>query len=379
MENFVLGDIVAFKSHPYSSIQNSVFETVIAGESLLTPPLMVIGEILMHTRGSYDPKDGVEIHKKGSKSCKCFWFNHDQLQFEEAWISEKQLKLIQKSEVISQEDLLYSNVIFKTASLETGKKKSSLSSKNGTQTRVDNYILSFVAPAMQVISVKKAEEKDPKYDEKTGQQARIIDQYLAKCKWFNPKSNKFSEKFIPLALLERLPVYGAEILEKISEMVNEQTTLQIKKSGTKIPILLQVSSSFCLNGSYYLQGIDLVKNKPDSFLIEPDTGLPDTVSPILESWPKFNNHNEIISVKDFISDYLGKYRFFKIRYGSFHGEVTNRTVEGKTISDFLIFKNQEDKEKQEIKHFVGHCLLRNAVRHFRLDRIQSIQVINIKK
>ncbi|WP_163380150.1 WYL domain-containing protein [Cyclobacterium sp. SYSU L10401] len=379
MENFVLGDIVAFKSHPYSSIQNSVFETVIAGESLLTPPLMVIGEILMHNRGSYDPKDGEEIHKKGSKSCKCFWFNHDQYQFEDAWISEKQLKLIQKSEVVSQEDLLYSNVIFKTASLETGKKKSSLSSKNGVQTRVDNHILSFVAPTMQVISVKKAEEKDPKYDEKTGKQARITGKYLAKCKWFNPKGHKFSEKFMPLAVLERVPFYGSEILEKISELVKEQTTLHIIKSGDKIPILLQVSSSFCLNGKYYLQGFDLVRNKPDTFLVEPNIDFPEAISPIVESWPKFDSQNEIISIDEFLNAHFGDYKYFKIRYASFHGEVTSRTIEAKSISDYEVFKNPGDTSKQSIKHFVGHCLLRNAERRFRLERIQSIQVLNIKK
>lgn len=379
MGNFVLGDIVAFKSHPYSSIQNSVFETLISGESFLAPPIMVIGEILTHNKGSYDSKDGEEIYGKGSKSCKCFWFNHDQCQFEEAWFSEKQLKLIQKSEVIGHEELLNSNVIFKTASLETGKKKLSLSSKNGIQTRVENYIMSFVAPTMQVISVKKTEVKDPKYDEKTGKETRITCTYLAKCKWFNPKGHKFSEKFMPIALLERAPVYGSEILEKISNLVNDQSTLYIKKLGIETPFLLQVNACFSLNGNYYLQGFELVRNKPDAFLVVPNVDLPDAISPIIEAWPKFNIHNEIISLEDFLIAHLGAYSFFKIRYASFHGEVTIRTIEGHSLSDFIVFKNIGNDEKQKIKHFVGYCLLRNAVRHFRLDRIQSIQVLNVGK
>lgn len=378
MENFALGDIVAFKSHPYSSIQNSIFETVIAGESLSTPPLMVIGEILTHNRGSYDPKDGEEIYGKYSKSCKCIWFNHDQYQFEEVWLSEKQLKLIQKSEDISHEDLLHSNVIFKTASLETGKKKSPLSFKNGTETRVVNPILSFVAPIMQVISIKKAEEKDPKYDEKTGEPARITAKYLAKCKWFNPKGNKYSEKFLPLALLERVPVYGAELLEKISEMIRDLPTLHINEPNSETPVLLQVSSSFCLNGRYYLQGFDLIRNKPHAFLINPDVDLPEIIKPTVESWPKFET-NKLISKENILSAHISEYKYFRIKYASFHGEVTTRTVEGQSISDFTIFKNSGDDEPQKIKHFVGYCLLRNAERRFRLDRIQSIQVLNVKK
>jgi len=377
MSNFVLGDIVAFKTHPYSSIQNLVFKTLISGEPILTPPMMVIGEVLTHNIGSYDPNDGEEKYGKGTKSYKCFWFNHDQYQFEEAWFTEKQLKLVQKAMVISHEGLLNSNVIFKTASLESGKQRFSLSSKNGVQTRVENFIMSFVAPTMQVTSVKKAEGKDPRYDERTGKETRISCRYVAKCKWFNPKGHKFSEKFLPIALLERTPVYKSETLERISNLIKEQSTLYIKKSDTEIPFLLEISSCFSLNGHYYLQGFDLVRNKPDAFLVDPNVDLPDAQIPIIEQWPKFDNHNEIISIEDFLNAHLGVHRFFKIKYVSFYGNITTRTIEGHSLSDFTVLKNNGSDEKQKFKHFVGFCFLRNAVRHFRLDRIQSIQVLNI--
>lgn len=162
-------------------------------------------------------------------------------------------------------------------------------------------------------------------------------------------------------------------------MIRDKPTLNIKNPDNEIPILLQVSSSFCLNGKYNLQGFDLIGNRPHSFLIDPNIDLPDTIDPIIDSWPKFDGNKEIISIEDFLNSRLEVYKYFKIKYASFHGKVTNRTIEGQALTDFKVFKISGNDEKQIIKHFVGYCLLRNAVRHFRLDRIQSIQVLNVKK
>jgi len=376
MKTFEIGDIVAFNSHPYFPHPFEKTSVVISGESILTPPLMVIGEILIHRKGSYDPQDGVEIFQKGSKSCKCYWYNHDSHQFEESWFLESQLNLIQKKEEVQIDGLLHSNIIFKTAEIEVGKRKSALSTKNGFTSTTETHINSFVAPVMQVIQVKKAENKEPKYHEETGNPLRIVDKYQLKCKWYNPKAQKFSEKFLPINLVQRVPSYTQENLEYIHKSVENQSIYLITQEN-RTPILFQVKSVFFLNGWYYFKGYDFIKNSSHSVPIDPENLLSEVVdSVITERWPDFDESYELIYLTDFLKINKSK-PYLQIQYESYHGEVTTRTISKWKIEDFK-FPDAGDPEKSIfVSHLVAYCHLRDAERRFRLDKIRKVNVLNI--
>lgn len=373
---FDIGDTVTFNSHPYFPHPFEKTSVVISGESTLTPPFMVIGEILVHRKGNYDPQDGAEIFKKDSISCKCYWYNHDAQQFEESWFLESQLKLIQKKEEVNNEELLCSKVIFKTAALEVGKKKSAKSTKNGFASTTETFINSFVAPVMQVIQVKKAENKEPKYHEETGKPLRIVDKYQVKCKWYNPRAQKFSEKFLPINLVQRVPSYTQENLEYIQKSVENQSTYLITQEN-RSPILFQVKSVFFLNGWYYFKGYDFIKNSSHSVPIDPENLLSEVVdSVITERWPDFDESNELIYLTDFLKINKSK-PYLQIQYESYHGEVTTRTISKWKIEDFKLPNTGDPEKSIFVSHLVAYCHLRDAERRFRLDKIRKVNVLNI--
>lgn len=380
MKTFEIGDIVAFNSHPYFPHPFEKPAVVISGESILTPPLMVIGEILIHRKGSYDPQDGTEIFQKDSKSCKCYWYNHDAHQFEESWFLDTQLKLIQAKEQVIDDVSLNFNVIFKTAALEVGKKKSAKSTKNGFESNTETFINSFVAPVMQVIQVKKTESKEPKYHEETGKPLRIVDKYQLKCKWYNPRAQKFSEKFLPINLIQRIPTYTQGILEYIQKAAENQLTYLVTDTNGN-PVLFQIKTVFFLNGWYHYQGVDLIKNSFYAVQISPEKLLTNHIDPvILENWPKFTEEKELIPIADFLERNKSS-KYIQVTYKSYHGEITTRTLSKWKIEDFKfpnVKSNLKDSDQFNLEPFlVAYCHLRDAERRFRLDKIRKVNVLNI--
>ncbi|MDB5116690.1 MAG: hypothetical protein JWQ79_2182 [Mucilaginibacter sp.] len=384
METFNLGDIVALNSHPYTSNLTSI---VISGEPQFVSPLMVVTEILLETANKFDEKTGDEISTKGNSQCKCVWYSSKAHQFEETWISSTLLKHIKYEpdqskfilEESSKKEIINKLVILKTSDIELGKQKSSVSIEaNSINSPKDkntiNALLSFVAPVMQVIQAVevKSIEKEPVYDAKTGTKKRINTKWLVKCKWYNP-ADKLSEKLLPLECLNILPDIKKDLLEEITDKIENLGFYEVDGS------LIQPKNLLYVNGYYYLKAYDYIKNKTIDIKIELKTIFKNISSyynlkvPVFEfkngeKLPEnYFNSNLLLA----INTGLKNTHFLRIYY-------TNRlnVASYRTIKNYEVVNIEEGEEN--ITYLKGYCMTKSDYRYFRLERIQELQILNMK-
>jgi hypothetical protein len=390
---FEVGDIVALNSHPYTTSQHKV---LISGEPQLISPLMVIIEIIRDLQDLHDEFTGVNIQIKGKTfNCKCIWYSSKSAQFEEAWLSSKLLKLIRKKgETVSKSQAIGTTVTLSTAQMELSKVKSSLKTEGEKQSTSLNPLLSFVSPLMQIIGTPKSEKKEPLYDIKTGKQKKEISQQMVKCKWFNPSSDKMSETLIPIEALYLIPIIREEMLNEYSKYIKEQQHISITLEGKAKDyqtIFLPQKIKY-LHGEYLIIGYDYIKNKAREFKI---LKLSSTKldSPFVTQAPNFkDNELKVLSlteqVKRLIAEGLQDKKYLRIRYKDRYDNLTLRTLK-KYLTNF------NEKPKQTLKqklsetaktpnsmkglpdYLSGFCELRKAERHFQIDRILSIEILNI--
>lgn len=386
MTTLSIGDTVAFKSHPFhSTSKGELITSEIIGEHLMTPPLMVVIETLYHFKGSYDDKSGNEILPKKSHSAKCLWYNSSLHQFEETWLPQNELKKvicdykeinITSEEFIDWKDLKHELVSLRTLKQELGKEKRSARKEGSTKKDQITHYLEFVSPVMELLEIKKFEIKEAQFDAKNGERKKGFPKFIAKCKWYNPKGSKYSERFFPLEALNLIPEIKSDTLDSISKIIEEENYIyelkivnEIEKGYLFKPTLLHKS------GYYYLSGYNILNNKEGSVQLENKKYM-NSANIFGETWPKFDNESKLILKEDFININLkltGEI-FWLIKYENYHGEVTSRTITPQTIYEDQI---SNGKETSIVKYLKAHCHLRSAERHFRFDRIRSIQVIKI--
>ncbi|WP_312296581.1 hypothetical protein [Chryseobacterium sp.] len=83
MESFSTGDFVCLKNHPYFE-DNSFIK--IASNANMTPPIMVIGEIL--NKNEYNSLSDKAV----GKQFKCYYYSHKEGKFHNTWFKEDQVK-----------------------------------------------------------------------------------------------------------------------------------------------------------------------------------------------------------------------------------------------------------------------------------------------
>lgn len=387
MTTLSIGDTVAFKSHPYNSTsEEKLITSEIIGEHLMTPPLMVVIEILHHSKGSYDDKSGNEILPKKSHSAKCLWYNSSLHQFEEAWLPQKELKKvtcdydsinITTEEFKDWKDLKHSLVSLRTLKQELGKEKRSAKKdgiKEGYQT---THYLEYVSPVMELIEIRKFEIKESQFDPKTGEQKKDFPQFVAKCKWYNPKGSKFSERFIPVEALNQIPELNQESLDSIYNILEQEIFIYSEKMTDKsLENCLFKPSLLNKSGYYYFSGYNILNNKEQTIVLDKKTAYIPVENPFSETWPMFTTDHKLISIETFIKANIEVVNYWRIKYENYHGEVTSRTITPKAIGTDEI---TIDGTTSTTKYLTADCHFRDAERHFRFDRIRSIQVIEIPK
>jgi len=387
MTTLSIGDTVAFRSHPYnSSSKGKLIISQIIGEHLMTPPLMVIIETLFHSKGSYDEKSGNEILPKKSSSVKCLWYNSSLHQFEEAWLHQEELKkvtceydqiIITSEESKHWKHLRNSLVSLRTLKQELGKEKRSAKKDGIKESHQISHHLEYVSPVMELIEIRKFEIKESQFDPKTGDRKKDFPQFIAKCKWYNPKGSKFSERFLPVETLNLIPEIDTKIFDLISNIIEEEIFVYVeKKIGEIVRKFLFKPSLLHKSGYYYLSGYNILNNKDESVYLDDDINPILVENPFTETWPKFDPDRKLIPKENFINANIEVENFWRIKYENYHSEVTSRTITPKAIGTDKI---SIDNETSTIKYLTAHCHLRNAERHFRFDRIRSIQVIEIPK
>jgi hypothetical protein len=380
--SFKLGDIVALSSHPFTSSHHDIF---IGGEPQLISPLMVIVEIFGDIQDLYDENVGNQIQGKGgiTAQCKCMWYSSKSFQFEEALISSKLLKKIQDNDVSILKDkvdngkLKHSQIIIgtlvtlRTAQLELKKLKSFDKKEGGKEWSSIIPLLSFVSPIMQIIGTAKNESKEPLFDAKTGNKKREISELLVKCKWFNPSSEKMSEKLIPIEALSIIPKVDEEKLSEIDSFIKNGEHIIIKFNGRET--IINPQNIRCTHGFYTLSGYDYLSNKVEEFPIDDKLNmLKKCENRFLIKVPNFQNdelkkEKYSIQLEKVIGEAKNNNSYVRIKYGDRNGNVTLRT-----IKKFRIESNAEGT------YLIGHCILRNAERNFHFERIQFLEVLNLK-
>ncbi|WP_316767996.1 WYL domain-containing protein [Pedobacter frigiditerrae] len=381
MNNIKIGDVVAPHSHPYSS---SLTNAIISGEHLLIAPLMIVTETLNVLRDEFSETDGSIVTSKGSSNCKCIWFSSKTNQFEESWFSSTQLKTILEGDnKVNSKAIIGYNVSLKTLELELGKLKSSFSTEqregeNKAKSSI-NSLLSFVPPVMQVLEVKESTDKDNKFDSKSGFQKKFVPKYTAKCKWYCPSTEKFSEKFLPLECLLAIPKLGNDKLETVDKIISKGAILKIEKT------LFKPTSVSYRSGFYKLSGYDFIKNVNREIPLSDETNL--SVEPKLYNIeaPNFEliatsvgaAWNSLTSISDLINSTKKDNFYLRIKYKSLDEKITTRTLSKlqlhttKEITDPL-------KGEEDVIYLEAYCHLRDAKRFFKLNRIIDAKQLNIK-
>jgi hypothetical protein len=370
---FNLGDIVALKSHPYTSELQNI---LISGEPQLVSPLMIIVEIIKDSQDVFDEFTGVNLQLKGkTANCKCIWYSSKSSQFEEAWLSSKLLKLVKRrGKAIAKSDVIDSLVTLSTAQMELAKVKSSLNIENENKRTNLNPLLSFVSPLMQVIGVPKNDKKEALFDVKTGNKKKEISEQLVKCKWFNPSSDKMSEVLIPIEALSIVPSISEAMLNEYAQYVRSKQHLTLTIEGSSYQTIFLPQKIKCSHGIYFIVGYDYIKNKTREFPLLKLSNIT-LVSPFVVQAPNFKD-TELNTLgfeeqnKRVITKGIQEKKYLRIRYKDKNNNLTIRTIKNYSIESISI-------ENNPTEYLTGFCELRKDERHFQLERIQSVEILNI--
>lgn len=388
---------MSLHSHPYFE---QFTETIIAGEHLLTPPLMVVAEILRDNRDQFNERTGEEESRVAYSQCKCVWYSNKSNQFEEAWISSKMLKLIKKGE--SEEEVKehrfftmetidpyklkykkYFSVVLKTNELELGKRKSSMTLdensivENKEEKITINAYLAFVSPVMEIVQImeaKDSEQKEVKFNSKTGEKRRISSNWVVKVKWFNAASDKFSEKILPISVLERLEPIDDKILSQIKEAIGTEKFFKYENIDKSITILMPKTLVY-KNGTYHLKAFDYITNTHRNIVL-----ISRPFDPITKyfshSFPTYDFINTGISSDNSIQQELingirtaseGKF-FIRIKYKNRNDKLSFRT-----LKDYVIKPVNDGR----INYLEGKCQSCKETRTFNISEIQKLQILNL--
>jgi hypothetical protein len=398
---FQIGTIVTLSSHPYFPDLNKTIQPVLSGEPQVLPPIMVITEMVKDGRNSFEENSGIQITDKSSYQCKCVWFSQKTHQFEEAIISSKILKQIPHSEEQLEDSIKVGQTVrFITVDHELGKKKSSFKKfGNLTEDKTITALLSFVSPLLEVIGTVRNDNKEPIFD-KFNQRKRWFTEKLIKCKYYNFFSEKFSEIVLPVETLEIARKPNRDLLMTISKAIEEGKFLKALSpkatDNISTTTIIKPERINSRNGKYFVDCYNYLKNRTEEIPIDYEDVIKHDGDGVLinqfeiieelfiNELPSFNEIGQKIDFKTINKkniDSLDEKKYWRIRYKSQNDDITERTIIKEKIfsSDIPLNKEDdiEDDSTKKIEYLKAKCLLRDADRYFRIDRIQNIKVLNL--
>lgn len=383
MNKYQIGNLVSLKNHPFTL--NS--DAKIGANALMTPPIMVVTEILNQKK--YNPDSEEKENLPGQVLCtfynsknSCYekhWFKTDEII--EINISENPEKITKDEN--SKKDIptdSYSSlkiefknnlVVLLSADVELGKKKISWSiDKNDEKFRTESY-LDFLPPVMTVVDVVENNKflKDRKNSD-DGEVKKDSSKYLLKCKWFNPTKQTFSEELIPCKIVEKVSI-DIDKIEIIKAGIEDENLFKIPKKIQMEPSkkdafsfsLVEIKDIIMLNHRVKILYRDLFLNKTESSFLEKiditksDLKFDDLIE---EKYPdyssrSYNNINKL---------HWEENKFYKINYTDKKGRFTTRIITNCEKTEF------ETEDGEEEVFIIANCLLRNGhIRHFKLKNI----------
>lgn len=367
MPKFVVGDIVTILSHPFTVETTDV---VISGEYQMIPPLMAVSEIIDHS------KDSPRVPDK----YKCIWFSTKENQFKESYFSEGDLKSLPFAK--DEENVIEINTLVALISspIELSKRRSFLNRETQQQvTKSSNSIagmLTFISPVMTVLEIR---DFDPENDKKVSPDIRakkIYPAQVAKCKWFDAVSEKFSECWIGLACLTALPPIPNILLALIAQVIKDRSYV---KTSTTVIRPEQISNR---SGHYYLSCFDYV------LYLNQTIALKDIIDPVVitnpfkDYAPLFKKLGRgvkvlklVIDVEQLIEQTISgkKKNYLTIKYHDNYNNFTTRTISN---YEFIMGPDEEDLLGDQIKYVRAYCHLRQADRNFKVRSITEVSVLD---
>jgi hypothetical protein len=370
---FSIGDIVTLKVHPYS---NGSTEIIISGDHVMLPPLMVIAEI-------YKAKQSFSGVKSDTYKYRCTWFSPKPYKFIFAEIDEDDLKLILKSTSTINRNYLKrgDKIDFKTASIELGKKKSSLNYEDnsvnaGVGSTVINSLLSFLPPVLQLVDIEPHKSKHALTDKKLIP-IRNVSALDVKVNLFDPTDDKISVYTLPIEALELIEEVDETTILALSQVIKHSGFVNIKTEKTET--LAKPRNIAYRGGYYFLRAYDYLSNKVEEFEIVQATTFTKIESPFILQVPQFDIAHKpeaatpefiAIEISNAIKEALSSFSYIRIKYKNRNDQLSHRT-----LKNFTIINVKEGSF--DVIYLVGYCLLRQDNRSFRVDRIQSLQKLDL--
>lgn len=383
MNNFKIGDLISLKNHPYSFNP----DTKIGANAILTPPIMVVTEILKQNKFNPDSEDKEELsgqvlgtfYNSKNGNYEKFWFNIDEvIPIENIQKENSEKEVVEKKINPTNLSLLKKQfkgkqVILNSADAELGKKKISWSKEGDREKfRTESY-LEFLPPLMTVLDVVENSKflKDRR-DSKDGTLKKDSCKFLLKCKWYNPSKQSFSEDFIPFNIIEevvfnkeKIVIIQSGISEGILFKIPKITNIEGQKKSQINNTLIEITDVVILNHKIRIVYNDYFSKKVKSNYL-----------------PEFDFESTKFKIKDLVKDKFPDYssrvfnniknlswekdKFYEINYTDRKGRFTQRIITNCSTSTF------ENEDEIEETFIIANCLLRKGdVRHFRLKNISE--------
>lgn len=367
MSKFALGDIVTLLTHPFI-ISNT--EVIISGEHLLTPPTMVVLEIIARPDSSYENSD----------SYKCIWFSSKKNDFPDNWFNENELKKLDQEEKNPEVITVGCRVTLNNLSIELGKRRSYLQidakgSAEGKKTSSISAHLPFVSPVMLVLSIEDFNRE--KLKKGTSTKDKIFPRQWVKCKYYNAFSEKFSEVILPIEVLTVVPSVNDELLSSLKKLIKNSGYMKFNST------ILKPIDIFNKSGEYILSSFDLVSQKYDDCPIHKLPAYDEIKKPYLDSAPTFeiestDETKRLVPKKDvnaLIKEVIdsGRKNYLVIKYTDKFGNFTTRTV-----LKYQIVTGPDDLAPEETTTYLNaYCKFRNDIRNFKIKSISEVSILDV--
>lgn len=390
MKALAIGDFVCLQNHPYFDDNQKI---KIAANADMTPPVMIIGEIL--DKDECNPLNG----KQSEIQIRCYYYSTKDGKYIDKWFKSEQVKKLEAgltyldNEVLKSIDdfdleyikKLYVNtlVCLKSVDFELNKKKIFIDSSDGIRTNKENNHLEFLPPVMTVIDIIKNKEEKKFSTTKPNFVEKNLSKYVFKCKWYNPKISSYSEEFLPSNVLGTL-VDQQSIIDVIISSIDQKqylilklrNSIHLEENTTEVLTKLVEPHELIFNHYYYkLNATDLFKQKVVSFSLDEiyyeNNKNQYSIYSVYKSlilghtFPRFGTRFETISEKIFEET-----QYFLITYRDKNGKVTIRMIKVITTESYI------DATDIEHNFVVANCLLRNGnIRHFKINQITKVTKI----
>ncbi|WP_417356325.1 hypothetical protein [Flavobacterium sp.] len=368
MSNLTLGDIVALESHP---LFDSETEILIAADETLIPPTMVVIDILDSSS------------KNKERQFKCIYYSSTFHKYFKVWISESQIKKIKQTNNNFfnydelNERMIDKSVILKNWNIEIKKRKSSLiyDSQSSRNTRISAF-LTFLPPVMKVIGSKID---------------KSISKHVLKCKWYNPKSNTYSEDYFTLESLQLIKPIDENLVFLLDNIIRRKKYVCFKNIEIKYNDGLTIGKPISLTFNhcfYILTYFDYLTNKTESVdLINFQVSdFEEKESYFITKIPLYSEFEISKDVEEFLTEEFLNLdsvsdQVYRINYTNIINENTTRT-----IGSAKMIYNGNQKELTEgagsfdKKYLEAICFLREGEkRNFKFTRINNLEILNVER